>query len=65
MLFYIAGNTDDNCKHNHYVISLNNEDGCHSYVNIQRFIMIFLHTTGYLVLESRLNLVPKADNVIA
>lgn len=47
-------------------MSLNNEDSYHSYVKSQRCIMIFLHhITGYLDPESGLNLVPKADNVIA
>jgi hypothetical protein len=63
VLFCIAGSIDDDFKHNHYLMSLNNEDGYHSHVKSQRFIMIFLrHTTGY---ESGLNLVAKADNVIA
>lgn len=66
VLFYITENTDDDFKHKHYLISLNNEDDYHLHVKSQRFIMIFLHhTTGYPVLESGLNLVSKAGDVIA
>jgi hypothetical protein len=59
VLFYIVGNTDVS-------MFFNNEDGHHSCVKRQRFIMIFLyHITGYFVSESGWNLELKTDNVIA